>query len=134
MEKQRYSWMNQQLGLSDISAEAKALALSVLWRSSSALEAVLLAFFDARIPGNEAVLLEDGPEIRIGKEQCASNTVPQGTSLAGNTATVKLGNHAEFTLIIGHFHWLENGGLPCRPWKSVLQRFVIYQELTAACV
>src|SRR5215470_20040502 len=76
----------------------RRLALRVLRRLPSLLQAVLLALLDAGVPGQEARSLQGSPVLRVDQREGACDAQPQRARLAGDTATGDAGHHVELPL------------------------------------
>src|SRR4029453_7342054 len=68
-------------------------ALGVLGRLAGLLEPVLLALDLAGVAGEEATLLQLGPQLLVEVDQGPGDGVAQGAGLAGDPAAVAVGEH-----------------------------------------
>src|SRR4029450_4183121 len=74
-------------------APAAASALGVLGSLAGLLEPVLLALALAGVAGEEAALLQLGPQLDVEVDQGPGDGVAQGAGLAGDPAAVEVGEH-----------------------------------------
>ncbi len=60
-----------------------SLTLAELWRATRGFEAVLFAFLHPRVTGKETGFLKTIPQVGVGLNQRAADTMPDGAGLAG---------------------------------------------------
>src|SRR3954468_19097959 len=70
-------------------------ALRVLRGLAGLLEAVLLAFLDPRVTGEEAGLLQRRAVVRVVRDERPGDAEAQRAGLAGDAAATQVGDHVE---------------------------------------
>src|SRR5215212_10434053 len=110
---------------------AAASALGVLGGLAGLLEPVLLALDLAGVAGEEATLLQLGPQLDVEVDQGPGDGVAQGAGLAGDPAAVEVGEHVVALEGVADPQRLGDEPAVGRVGEVVLERAAV--ELERAC-
>src|SRR5690606_36226595 len=102
-------------------------ALGELERTASLALAILLSLDHARVPGQEAALLEDRPQLRLVIGQCLGNSVPYGPGLSGKSAARHRRHDVVLAVAIGCEDRLAQDHLQHRP-SEILVVFLVVDD------